>query len=150
MSVNVMYQDRKGEMGKVTITNTPTWHQVNFQTFFQAKSYAGLTKQSIVADTVFTAPAAPGVDNIVNNDKDFKAVLGFEGAEGRFKFEMPCPKINVEGGFTIRWGQNRAFIPPVKADGETGDDGAAIQTAVRNFTGDQTVKFKYGRLKKVT
>jgi hypothetical protein len=148
MATNIMYVDRKGEPGKMSINHTPTFSGEAFKTFFEAKSYAGLTKHSSTVETAFVTPASPGIDNIVNNDKDFKAILGFEGAEGKFKIEIPCPKINIEGGFVVRWGQNRAYIPPVKVPTETGDDGSAIQAAFRSITGDNTIVYKYGRLKK--
>jgi hypothetical protein len=146
--VTITYADRKGEPGKMTLNHTPTFAPAAALTFLQAKSYAGFQKYSTIVATDFTTPLAAGTDELVNNDKDFKAVLGFEGAEGRFKIEIPCPKVNIEGGFVVRWGQNRAFIPPTKAVGETGDDGAALQTSLRGMTGDNTILFKYGRIKK--
>jgi hypothetical protein len=146
--VTITYTDRKGEPGKMTINHTPTFVPATALTFLQAKSYAGFQKYTSATPTSFTSPLAAGTDELVNNDKDFKAVLGFEGAEGKFKIEMPCPKINIEGGFVVRWGQNRAFIPPAKMTGETGDDGAALQASMRSITGDNTIVFKYGRIKK--
>lgn len=147
MPATAQYVDRKGEAGNLEF-NQGTFNAVNFVTYFAPLSYVGFTTYNQVTTTDFVgAPATIGTA-LVNNDKDFKAILGFEGAEGHFKISIPAPKINIEGGIVIRWGQNRAIVPPIKTPEEVGVDGAGLSAIVAAFLGmtPSDVKFKYGRL----
>jgi len=149
--IQVGYKDIKGESGSLGLPKEGTINVSSLATFLTAKSYAGFS--DVYAEVVETALQNPatqpsGVAGL-GNDKDVKLTLGFQGAEGNFKISIPCPKINIEGGFVIRWGENRAFVPPVKAAGEVGDDGNTIATQLiaAGVLAAGTV-FKYGRVVK--
>jgi hypothetical protein len=145
MSASVSYVDRKGEAGAVEFTQG-TFSPTNFVTYWAPMSYVGFEKFRETTETALTNPPAVGTDALVNNDKDFKAILGFEGADGFFKISIPACKINIEGGLCIRWGQNRAIVPPVKTPEEVGIDGVGLVSRIQAVTGLTNVKFKYGRL----
>lgn len=141
----VTYIDRKGEPGAIQFSQG-TFAPTFFVTNFCPLSYAGFADYHVTTETALTNPPAVGVDALVNNDKDFKAILGFEGLEGIIKISIPAPKINIEAGIIVRWGQNRAIIPPVKAVGEVGKDGADLVNIIQGCTGLTGLKFKFGRL----
>lgn len=145
MSASVSYVDRKGEAGAVEFSQG-TFNAANFVSTWAPLSYVGFSKYRETTETALESPPAVIMTSIVNNDKDFKAILGFEGLEGFFKVSIPAPKINIEAGIIVRWGQNRAIIPPVKAAGEVGADGADLATKMMSVTGLTGVKFVYGRL----
>jgi hypothetical protein len=149
-SIVIPYADRKGEHGRITLNQATAFSDSDFLTFVTAKSYAGFEAYSEVTETDFDPPKAIESTVGIANDKDVKLVLGFEGAEGNFKIEIPCPKINISGGFVIRWGEKRAYVPPVKEAGETGDDGTTIAGQIATILGQDAddVKFRYGRLTK--
>ena len=145
MSASVSYVDRKGEAGAIEFTQG-TFNPANFVTSWAPLSYVGYSNYRITTETALTNPPAVGTDALVNNDKDFKAILGFEGADGFFKISIPACKINIEGGLCIRWGESRAIVPPVKTPEEVGADGVALVAKIQAVTGLSGVKFKYGRL----
>ena len=147
MSASVSYVDRKGEAGAIEFSQG-TFNPANFVTSWAPLSYVGYSKYRITTETELTDPPAVGTDALVNNDKDFKAILGFEGADGFFKISIPACKVNIEGGICIRWGQNRAIVPPVKDPGEVGADGALLVSKLQAVTGLTGLKFVYGRLLK--
>jgi hypothetical protein len=142
MSASVSYVDRKGEAGAIEFSQG-TFNPANFVTSWAPLSYVGYSKYRITTETELTDPPAVGTDALVNNDKDFKAILGFEGADGFFKISIPACKVNIEGGICIRWGQN-----PVKDPGEVGADGALLVSKLQAVTGLTGLKFVYGRLLK--
>jgi hypothetical protein len=146
-TIRVKYIDRKGEKGSqlLKMRTAPPQSEIKALT---AYSYCGTNEYAKTIETKFTEPQSVGVGVLIENDKDFKAILGFEGASGFFRISWPAPKINIEGGFTVRWGSERAFIPPAKEGGETGDDGNTVAAKVATLTGDSTVKFVSGHIYK--
>jgi hypothetical protein len=141
--------DRKGERGIIALPDG-TFNQANFTTFISAKSHVGIDSYSQTTTTDFPLKTDPSGVASMENDKDTKLTLGFQGAEGSIKISIPAPRINVEGGFVIRWGESRAYVPPVKVAGETGDDGESIATSIEGILGltAGSLKFRYGRLVK--
>jgi len=150
--IQIGYADIKGESGSLGLPKEGTLSVAPLAAFLAAKSYAGFSNvYTEVVEVALQNPATipTGVAGL-GNDKDVKLTLGFQGAEGSFKISLPCPKINVEGGFVVRWGENRAFVPPVKADGEVGDDGNTVAAALISAgVLPAGAKFKYGRIIKV-
>jgi hypothetical protein len=146
-TATVSYTDRKGEAGAIEF-NIGTFDPDAFVSDFCPMSYAGFTEWRATTVEDLEDPPEVIATALVNNDKDFKAILGFQGAEGHFKVSIPCPKINIEGGIIIRWGSERAFIPPVKVAGEIGNDGAELAAKMESILGldADSVKFVYGRL----
>jgi hypothetical protein len=146
-SIRVKYTDRKGESGsmKLPVKDTEVEAEILAVT---ALSYIGSEGYTELTETSFASPQSVGSSALVENDKDFKAICTFKGASGYFKISWPAPKINIEAGFVVRWGSERAVIPPVKETGETGNDGEAVAALVATMTGDSTVTFKSGHLYK--
>lgn len=147
MAASVSYVDRKGEPGAIQFTQG-TFSPTAFVTSFAPLSMVGFSAYRTTDETPLTNPPSVTTTSLVNNDKDFKATLGFEGASGFFKISIPAPKINVEGGIVIRWGERRASVPPVKEVGEVGLDGTELAAMIATVCGlgAGTVTFKYGRL----
>jgi hypothetical protein len=111
-------------------------------------SYCGCDGYVETTETVFEEPQDVVVNALVENDGDFKAILGFKGAEGNFKISWPAPKINIEAGFIVRWGSERAEIPAAKVGEEVGNDGTDVAALVATATGDETVVFRSGHIYK--
>lgn len=145
--VYVPYIDRKGEKGTMQLPRPESISEAALSAIL-SWTYLGIDSYVVHDETDLTTPQAVTVNSLVENDKDMKCILGFEGAEGSFKISLPALKINVEGGIVIRWSQNKAYVPATKEVGEVGDSGAEIQAKVRTYTGDNTVKFVSGSLYK--
>lgn len=146
-AIRIKYIDRKGEKGsmKLPVKDTEVEAEILAVT---ALSYIGTDSYTELIESNFTTPQEVGTSALVENDKDMKCLCTFKGASGYFKISWPAPKINIEAGFVIRWGENRAIVPPVKDAGETGNDGEAVAALVATMTGDATVTFKSGHLHK--
>jgi hypothetical protein len=146
-SIRVRYIDRKGESGSMKLPVKDTEVEADIKAVL-ALSYVGSTTYTELIETDFAAAQETGTDSLVENDKDFKAICTFKGASGYFKISWPAPKINIEAGFVVRWGGERAIIPVAKETEETGNDGTAVAALVATLTGDSTVVFKSGHLYK--
>jgi len=145
--VYVPYIDRKGEKGSMQLPRPETITEASIKTI-TSMTYLGVDSWVVHDETDFATAQAVVTTSLVNNDKDFKAILGFEGADGYFKISLPAVKINIEGGLCIRWSNNRAYVPATKELGELGNSGAELETIVRAYTGDVTVTFVSGSLYK--
>lgn len=145
--IRVKYTDRKGENGSMKLPCKDTEVEAEILAV-TALSYIGTASYTELIETDFTTPQDVGVDSLTENDKDFKAICTFKGASGYFRISWPAPKINIAAGFVVRWGEERAFIPPTKEVGETGLDGSEVAALVATVTGDSTVTFKSGHLYK--
>lgn len=147
IDINVKYVDRKGEPGQMHLPCADTPVEANILAVL-ALSYIGADAYSQTVETAFVSPQAVDSTDLVENDRDFKCLCSFKGASGYFRISWPAPKINIEAGFVIRYGQNRAFVPPSADVGETGNDGTDVAELVKTLTGDATVTFKSGRISK--
>jgi hypothetical protein len=145
--VYVPYIDRKGEKGTMQLPRPSSIVEAALLAL-TSYTYLGVDSYVVHDETDLASPQAVVVNSLVNNDKDFKCILGFEGAEGSFKISLPALKINIEGGICVRWSNNKAYVPATKEVGEVGDSGAEIQAKVRTYTGDNTVVFVSGSLYK--
>jgi hypothetical protein len=149
--INVGYIDIKGEKGVLGLPKKNAIAVATLATWLAGHSYAGFDAVYTEVMEIPLQGSATEPSGVVGlgNDKDLKMTMGFKGAEGNFKISLPCPKINVEGGFVIRWGDERAFLPPVKATGELGDDGNTVcASLISAGTIPQGSTFQYGRLVK--
>jgi len=145
--VYVPYVDRKGEKGTMQLPRPATITEAALLAI-TSYTYLGIDSYVVHDETDLTAAQAVVVNALVNNDKDFKCILGFEGAEGSFKISLPAVKVNIEGGICVRWSNNKAYVPATKEVGEIGDSGAEIQAKIRTYTGDNTATFVSGSLYK--
>jgi hypothetical protein len=143
--IRILYIDRKGETGSFQLPVKDTEVEAEILAL-TSLSHIGTDGYSETVITEFAAPQSVNVTDDVENDRDFKCVCGFKGASGYFKISWPAPKINIEGGFVINWGTERAEVPAVSA--ATGNDGTEVAALVATATGDSTVTFRYGRLSK--
>lgn len=139
--------DRKGEPKSMALKAATAATEAQIKAI-TALSYCGCDGYSEQVDTLFATAQAVGTSALVENDGDFKAILGFKGAEGNFKISWPAPKINIEAGFVVRWGSERAEIPAAKVTGETGLSGTEVAALVATATGDTTVTFRSGHIYK--
>lgn len=145
--IRVPYIDQKGEKGNMRLLCSDSFPQAAISAIL-ALSYIGADEFNQTVTTALTTPQAVVSGAEINNDRDFKILCSFKGASGYFKISWPAPKINIEGGFVVRFGEQRSFVPLTKQAGETGNDGADLAALVQAMTGDATVTFSSGRLYK--
>jgi hypothetical protein len=145
--IQILYLDRKGESGsfRLPVKDTEVEAEILAVT---ALSHIGTEGYNETVYTEFTTAQSVDVTTDVNNDRDFKCICGFKGANGFFKISWPAPKINIAAGFTIIWGPDRAYVPATST--ELGNDGNAVAALIATVTGDSTVTFKWGRLQKAS
>lgn len=137
--VTIPYVDRKGEKGnmKVRLESPTSFAPTTFTADILSLSQVGASSYVIATETDFATPQAAGVGTDMSNDKDVKAVLLFDwpDVDAHIRLSIPAPKINVEAGIVIRWGNKEAFVPPTKEVGEIGHDGNQIATSLATAVG---------------
>jgi hypothetical protein len=150
--VTIPYVDRKTEKGvmKLRVASSDDFDEAAFTTNIASISQCAFSEYDFIVENEFTTPQAVGAGTDMSNDKDVKAVMLFDwpDIDAHIRVSIPAPKINIEAGLVVRWGQNKAFIPKTKAVGEVGKDGDTVATQLATALGATGLEFLSGSLLK--
>lgn len=150
---SILYTDPKGESGHMAVktADAVTLNETDVKAFLDGKSNVSFTGFNEIIETVFSTPTVAGAVGIMG-DKDLKCNLIFDwpSRNASLRMSIPAPVINIDAGIVIRWGQNKAFVPPVKESAELGKSGNEIATELSTLLTGATgnIVFKSGSLTK--
>lgn len=134
-----LYSDRKGERGKMTLTNSGAT-EATLSAFLDGKTHCGFSEYETITEGTLTTPIPLDDADVVENDKDYKAILTLKdntdpAEPKRIRIAVPAPRLNVADGFIARKGDRYVFIPKTAATGEVGLDGDTLAGQVATLLG---------------
>lgn len=150
---SVLYVDPKGEAGHMSFKtdDSVSLDETGLKAFLDGKSNVSFTGFNETIENNFVTPTVAGAVGIFG-DKDLKANLVFDWPERNvsLRVSIPAPVINIDAGIVVRWGQDKAFVPPVKLSNEVGKSGGTIASELSTLLTGESDKiiFKSGGLSK--
>jgi hypothetical protein len=141
-------KDRKGDFGRFSARGDTLPDSALLFAFLTGKTYAGCMEYSEVTPGVFGTPKIVVVDDVPNNDIDYKAVLSYKDYSVETnpvvrKLVISAPTVGSVTGICVVIEQNTQAIPAIPPDGVDGKGGNTIITEWETALGATAGTFKF-------
>jgi hypothetical protein len=135
----VKYTDINGKAGNIRLDGNAASDSL-LNAHFIPLTYLAVTGISQVteqATAAITKAAPDGAATLAENTKYYKCFLTFKGKTSGeiYRWTIPAPKINVDGGIIALNTPNGGFYVPAKKASGTGKDGAELATSYKTLIG---------------